>query len=218
MSDPRPRRAEPSLPRLTLKAASLAAAAGGLYLVAGPRPSLEGGILLLVVALAAAAVLLGSGSYGPDVEGALDLSARLGLGLLGGTLGALVSVAVRWLLVGWDVPDGFGVRLATGWTSGELLAHLGSGAVWGLVLGVLYPRLPGRGPGARGAWFSLLPSLYLLLKVYPLDRDLGFFGSGLGTWTFLFVLFLNLVWGVIAGSTIGWGEIAEEPAARPIDE
>lgn len=213
-----PTATEPALPRLPLKAVSLAAAAGGLYLVAGPRPSLEAGILLLVVALAAAAVLLGSGSYGPEAEGALDLSSRLGLGLLGGGLGAIASLATRWLLVDRGVASAFDVALGTGWASGELPAHLASGAVWGLILGVLYPRLPGRGPVARGAWFSLVPSLYLLLKVYPFDRGLGFFGSGLGGWTFLFVLFLNLVWGTVAGGAIGWGETSEEsPVGRPID-
>ena len=87
-----------------------------------------------------------------------------------------------------------------------------------MVRGVVFHQVPARGATARGALFSLVPSLYLLLKVYPVDYGVGAFGSGLGSLTFVFVLFLNVVWGVVVGSVLGWGEGAEEaPVARPID-
>ena len=198
---------------------ALASGAGGFFLLttgAGP-PTVA--ILLLVAAFAAAGVLLGGGAHGPAVEGRLDLSARLGLGLLGGLLAAGVSAAARSLLAGAGLTGALGVELAAAWGGAEFLAHLGSGAVWGLVLGVVYQVLPGASPAARGAWFGLAPALYLLLKVYPVDWNVGLFGVELGALTFVFVLALNLLWGMIAGAVIGWGEAGDEaPVARPIDE
>lgn len=203
---------------LLLKVAALGLGGGGVYLLAGPRTSIEVGVLLMIVALAAFGVLLGSGPYGPAAEGALDLSARLGLGLLGGFLGALAAVAGRWVLVAAGLPELLGVSLFTSWTAPALLAHLGSGVVWGMVLGIVFPYVPGATAAGQGALFSLVPSLYLLLKVFPIDRDLGVFGLELGGLTFLFVIVLNVLWGAVAGGVVGWGETSEEvPVARPID-
>ncbi|WP_419949090.1 hypothetical protein [Candidatus Palauibacter sp.] len=200
------------------RAGALASGATGLFLLTTGAESLSIAVLLLVVALAAAGVLLGGGAHGPAVEGRLDLSARLGLGLLGGVLAAVVSAAARTVLVEIGLTGALGVDLSAAWGGPEFLSHLGSGAVWGMVLGILYRDLPGASPGARGALFSLAPALYLLLKVYPVDRDLGVFGVGLGALTFVFVFLLNLLWGTIAGAIIGWGEAGDEtPVARPID-
>jgi len=177
---------------------------------------LPGAILLLVVALAASGVLLGARR--PDRDGVLDLSARLGLGLLGGVLGGLVVVVVRGALVSLGLAEVMDVALSTGWTRADVLDVMGGAAVWGVVLGMLYPHIPGRSAASRGALFSLAPSLYALLKVYPIDRDAGVFGIDLGLFTFVFVIGLNLLWGAVAGATIGWGETAEEaPVAGPID-
>lgn len=201
------------------RVASLATGGGGTFLLASGRGSTSLAILLVIVGLAGAGVLLGAGPYGPVVEGKLDLSARIGLGLLGGVLGALATVVTRALLVWLGVPAALDVILPSGWSALELASHVGSGAVWGMVLGLLYPYLPGTAPGGRGAWFSLVPSLYVLLKVYPIDRGMGLFGSGLGTWMFAFVLFLNLLWGAVTGATVGWGETSDEaPVDRPIGD
>ncbi|WP_423928761.1 hypothetical protein [Candidatus Palauibacter sp.] len=201
------------------RAGALASGAAGLFLLTTGGESLSIAVLLLVVALAAAGVLLGGGAHGPAVEGRLDLSARLGLGLLGGSLAAAVSAAALSVLAEIGLTGALGVGLTSAWSGPAFLAHLGSGAVWGMVLGILYGELPGASPGARGALFSLVPALYLLLKVYPVDRDLGLFGLELGALTFVFVLGLNFLWGMVAGSVIGWGEAGDEtPVARPIDE
>ena len=212
------RQAGGPLSPLLMKVAALGLGGGGVYLLAGPRTSIEVGVLLIIVALAALGVLLGGGPYGPAAEGALDLSARLGLGLLGGLLGALAAVAGRWALVEAGLPELLGVSLYASWTVPDLLSHLGSGVIWGMVLGIVYPYVPGATAAGQGALFSLIPSMYLLLKVFPFDRDLGFFGAELGALTLLFVIVLNLLWGAVAGGVLGWGETSEEvPVARPID-
>jgi len=197
---------------------ALGTAGAGIFLLTTGRATTSVGIMLLVVALAASGVLLGGTPYGPAQEGRLDLSARLGLGLLGGALGGLTVVAVRWLLSAIGVADLFGVRLGVGWSGPGFLAHLGTAAVWGMVLGILYPHLPGRTPAGKGAIFSLVPSLHLLLKVYPFDRGLGWFGFELGALTFLFVIGLNLFWGLVAGGAMGWGEGDDGPVSRLISE
>jgi len=196
--------------------ASLAAAGGGALLIATGRGPLTGAILLLVVALAASGVLFGA--RGPDHEGVLDLSGRLGLGLLGGVLGGLAVVVARGALASVGLAEALDVALTTGWTRANLLDVMGGAAVWGVVFGMLYPHVPGISAGARGALFSLAPSLYVLLKVYPIDRHAGVFGVDLGLFTFVYVMGLNLLWGAVAGATIGWGETAEEaPVAGPLD-
>ena len=204
---------------MILKAVSLAAAGGAIYLLStGSGRSITAGVLLGVVALAVSAVLFGSVAYGPSTEGRLDLSARLGLGFLGGGLGALASRLALWLLDAIGLREALGVAPMMVGPPAALAVHLGVGAVWGMVLGVVFFHVPAKTALGRGVLFSLVPSLYMLLKVYPVDYDVGIFGMELGALAFVFVFFLNLVWGSIAGVVVGWGDKPEEaPVARPIE-
>jgi hypothetical protein len=204
---------------LILKAVGLAAAGGAIYLLgSGSGGSITAGVLLGVVALAVSAVLFGSGAYGPTVEGRLDLSARLGLGFLGGGLGALASRIALWVLDAIGLREALGVAPLIVGSPAALAVHLGVGAIWGMVLGVVFFHVPMRTAIGRGMLFSIVPSLYVLLKVYPVDYEVGIFGTELGALAFVFVFFLNLVWGSIAGGVVGWGDQPEEaPVARSIE-
>lgn len=183
------------------------------------RIGVTSGVLLTVVALAALAVALGGGRYGPEVEGRLDLSTRLAVGLLGGALGGLAYGAVAWTLEGVGLPALLGVSL-TGQTGVfAMVSRALHGTAWGLVFGLLLPLLPGRAPLGRGALFSLVPALYVLLKVYPVDLQAGLFGVEAGALTFVFVLLYHLVWGLAAGATMRWAERSEVgPVSRPLVE
>lgn len=209
--DPRPAMPEPLAWALTLLSLG-----GGAALVARlDRTGLTAGILLFVAGLGFLAVALGSRPYGPDVEGPLDLSSSLALGLLGGVVGALANTAVVWMFGSAGITGFFGVAISGDMTAFDWAARAWYGGLWGVALGVLLPVLPGRGPMARGALFSLLPTLYMWLKVFPLDRGAGFLGLELGLLTPLFVLFFNLVWGLVAGGVLRWGQSTEEgPASR----
>ena len=215
---------------LLWRVGALACAAAGLFLLSTDGASLSLAILLLIAALAAAGVLLGGGGDGRADEDGLDLSARLGLGLLGGLLGAAVSAAARSVVAGIGSIGAQSMGLTSGWTGAEFLSHLGSGAVWGLMLGVLYGRLPGSSPASRGAMFSLVPTFYVIVRIYGGDPAFGldlealplvsagarFLARGMAA--VAFVLAVNAVWGAIAGATLGWGEAGDEtPVARPID-
>lgn len=169
------------------------------------RTSVTGGVLLLMVSLAATAVAIGGHAYGPRVEGPLDLSTRMAIGTLGGALGGLAAAAALWLLALVHLTDLLGVALGahlgvSGWFGRAL-----GGAAWGFLLGIAYRIIPGGGPFGRGVVFSVLPSLYMLLVTYP-DLGLGVFGVRLGALTFAFVLFLNLVWGLVVGRSLAWAE------------
>lgn len=203
---------------LALAALVLTALAGALWLLGSDgSTAIAGSVLLSIAALAGAAVLLGGAPYGPEVEGELDLSSRLALGLLGGLLGALLAAGLGWLLGVAGLPGWLGVAPPSDLAGAPLPARLAAGAGWGLVFGVVLPGMPGRGVLARGAVFSLVPSLWTLLKVYPVDRDLGLLGVELGALAFLFVLSLNLAWGVVAAWVLAWGERTElAPLDRPL--
>ena len=75
--------------------ALVAAVAGAQVMETGTRLGITGGILLLVAALGLAAVAVGGRPYGPAVEGPLDVSSRIGLGLLGGLLAGLFHGVLR---------------------------------------------------------------------------------------------------------------------------
>jgi hypothetical protein len=177
---------------------------GGLLLGSlASRAAVTGGILLLVVALVATAGAIGGHSYGPRVEGPLDLSTRIAIGLLGGVLGGLAAAATLWLLALVHFTNLLGVSLGSHMGPAAWAVRAAGGAEWGFLFGVVYPVLPGRGPTGRGVLFSLVPSLYMLFVGFP-RLGMGVFGSHAGGLTFALVLVLNLVWGIVIGGSLGW--------------
>lgn len=216
--------------------AAWAVALGGgvgsyLLVAAGGRTAWTGGILLGVAALAAAAVGLqatgepwpGEPGYGDRDAGREEpgevpsattesapsppLSDRLALGLLGGALGGIAVTAAVWAVDAAGVSDLLGVRIAGTVTATSLALRAWYGALWGLVLALLWPRLPGRSALSRGVAFGLAPALYALLVLYPLVLDLGWFAAELGALTFLFVVLFHLLWGAVAGGLFRWAEV-----------
>ena len=188
---------------------------GGLWIIKdlGGRTAVTGGMLLLVVALAALGIAVAGHAYGPDAEGPLDLSTRLGVGVLGGALGGLAAIAALWILGVVRIPDLLGVALGNHIQATQWLVGAWNGAIWGLLLGVAYPLVPGRGPMTRSVAFGLVPALWTLLRVLP-SRGLGVFGVHLGSLAFLIVVFLNLVWGLVTGGCLTWAESSD---LAPVD-
>lgn len=89
----------------------------------------------------------------------------------------------------------------------------------GVALGVLYPLVPGRGFAGKGALFSLLPSMYTLLVVYPVFLGLGLLGVRQGFLTFPLVLLGNAFAGIVAAWVIAWGgETDLAPVSAPLVE
>ncbi len=219
--------AEPGADRNRISATSagigavgLAAGLGGVGLLdMGSRTGIEGGVLLLVAALGLLAVAIGGRPYGPAVEGPLDLSARLGLGLLGGALAGLVHGLLTVVAGSVGLTVLLGVGIDVDLSAGQYLLRALYGSVWGIVLGALYPVIPGQDFAGKGTTFSLLPSLYTLFIVYPVFLGLGFLGVRQGFLTFPFVLVGNAIAGLVAAWVISWGgETNIAPVSDPLVE
>ncbi|MCL7970885.1 MAG: hypothetical protein M8866_02185 [marine benthic group bacterium] len=186
--------------------AGVAAVLGGIgMLETGLTIGIEAGVLLLVAGLGLLAVGVGGQSYGPRVEGVLDLSSRLGLGLLGGVLAGLLHGLLTEVAGGVGLTLLMGVGVDVDLSASQYLVRALYGSVWGLALGVLYPVVPGNGMVGKGFVFSLFPSLYTLLVVYPVFLGLGFFGVRQGLLTFVLVIAGNGLVGILAAGVISWG-------------
>ena len=77
------------------------------------------------------------------------------------------------------------------------------GGIWGLVF--VLPFLNNR-LIAKGALISIFPTLVQLLVVFPLKAGKGYFGMDLGMYTPAFVVFFNLVWGVVTALFIKYSK------------
>ncbi len=142
----------------------------------------------------------------------LNLSERIALGPVGGLLGGAVVAVVAAAVTGIGATQLLGVEAGAG--AGDGLPGLGrrlwTGALWGILFGVFYPRVPGRSPLGRGAWFAVIPALWALLVEYPFLRGQGWAGVELGGLTFLLILLLHLLWGLTAGAVFQWAELTSE--------
>ena len=190
---------------------------GAGLLETGSRTGIEVGILLLVAALGLLAVAIGGRPYGPAVEGSLDLSARLGLGVLGGVLAGLFHGLLTEVAGSIGLTFFLGVGVDVDLSAGQYLLRAMHGTVWGVALGLLYPAVPGKDFASKGAMFSLLPSMYTLLVVYPVFLGLGLLGVRQGFLTFPLVLLGNALAGVVAAWVISWGgETDLAPVSDPL--
>ena len=197
--------------------ALVAAVAGARVIETGTRLGITGGILLLVAALGLAAVAIGGRPYGPAVEGPLDVSSRIGLGLLGGLLAGLFHGILTEVTGGLALTAYLGVGIDIELSAAEWTMRAVYGSAWGLALGLLYPAVPGDGFAVKGAVFSLLPSLYTLLIVYPVFLNLGLLGVRQGAFTFPFVLIGNALAGLLAAWVVSWGETTDlAPVSDPL--
>jgi hypothetical protein len=191
--------------------------AGARLLITGGRSAITGGILLLIGALAAEAVAFGGRAWGPAVEGSLDLSSRLGLGVLGGILAGLFH-ALLTLFAGWTgiaalLGSGIEVHLvAADW--GVRLLH---GVAWGFVLGLTWRLIPGADFVGKGLVFSLVVSAYVLLIRFPFFEGAGFLGINLGLFTSGLVLIGIALAAVVAAAVIAWGARSpDRPVSQPL--
>lgn len=202
---------------LPLAIAVVLGIAGARLLMLGTQAALSGGVLLLVGAMGAAGVALGSGSYGSSVEAAPDLSTRLGLGVLGGVLAGLLhgmlTVVVGWLGVPVLLSGGIDVELS----ALEWWSRAAGGGLLGLTLGALYHVLPGRTFLGRGAAFGLLLAAWQLFVVYPFRLGLGIAGLDAGWGVVPLVVLGAVVAGVVAAWTVAWGgRPRDEPLSAPL--
>ena len=207
----------PLRPHLAGAIAAACLVGGALLVSRGTQSGIAAGVLILIGGLAALALALGSAAHGPEVEGPLDLSSRIALGLLGGFLGGLAHGAVTWLafesglldLVRTSVDPQLG---PSGWAVRALL-----GPVLGLVLGVWYGGIPGRNFMSKAAMFAAIPTLIAWIDYFPRQRGQGLLGLQLGLATPLVVLAGFVIAAIVTSSVVVWGDRTEHaPLSRPL--
>ncbi len=116
-----------------------------------------------------------------------------------GCLGALANSLTVWVFGDFEITREFGVAIAPTLTPAWLYPRIVWGGIWGLLF--VLPLLNTK-PFSKGALMSLFPTLVQLLVVFPLKAKKGYFGLDIGLLTPLFVVFFNLVWGVVTALTL----------------
>lgn len=203
------RSSTPAVRTLPLAIAAVFAIAGWRLLLIGDRLALSGGVLLLVAGLASAGVALGGTAYGPVREGRLDLSARIGLGLLGGVLAGLLH-GVLTHTAGWvGLPALLGASIDVDLSPLEWWRRTLLGGTWGLGFGILYPYIPGRSFAKKGLAFGVVIAAWQLLYVYPVRLGLGMAGLQAGIGIPFLVVGGTVLCAIVAASVVAWGGRAE---------
>lgn len=116
-----------------------------------------------------------------------------------GCLGALANSLAVWAFGEYGITKQFGVAIAPALKLAWLYPRIVWGGIWGLlfVLPFLNSRLI-----TKGTIISLFPTLVQLLVIFPIQANKGYFGLELGMYTPAFVVFFNLIWGIVAGLAI----------------
>lgn len=124
-----------------------------------------------------------------------QLPRNLSLAFAAGAVGALANSVVVWLVGQAGITTAVGVAIAPHLSATWLYPRIVWGGMWGFLFLLKVPR---GGAFLRGLVFSLAPSLFLLLYVFPVLAGKGWLGISLGALTPVFVLFYNAVWGITA--------------------
>ena len=125
-----------------------------------------------------------------------------------GMIGALANSLSAWILGQWGVYQLAGVAMDPQLTTAWLYPRLVWGGLWAIPFFLTVGAPRNRRHWIRKAlWTSLLPTAAQLFYFFPQNTPFGSFGFGLGTFTPLFVLLLNFIWGFFTGlfTRLLWG-------------
>ena len=120
-----------------------------------------------------------------------------------GCLGALANSLTVWIFGDLGITKTFHVSIAPALTPAWLYPRIVWGGIWGWLF--LFPFMNSK-PIRKGALLSIFPTIVQLLVVFPIKAKKGVLGLELGTLTPLFVVFFNLVWGVITSIAIKYSK------------
>ncbi len=115
-----------------------------------------------------------------------------------GAVGAVANMFAAWLLAKTGAFALLGCRIAIEPTKEWIYSRL----VWGGIFGLFFvlPILS-NSVVKRGLLLGLLPAFFQLLVVFPILLHKTILGLDLGYTTPVFVIVLNLIWGLVAA---GW--------------
>lgn len=116
-----------------------------------------------------------------------------------GCLGALANSLTVWFFGDYGITKALNVAIAPALTPGWLYPRIVWGGIWGLLF--ITPVLNSHSI-RKGLLLSLFPTLIQLLVVFPIKAKKGYMGFDLGVFTPLFVVFFNMVWGVVTSIAV----------------
>ena len=120
---------------------------------------------------------------------------RISIFCAAGAVGGLVNGLCAWFLGSAGIPASFGVDITPALTPAMLYHRVVWGGIWGLAF--LLP-LAVKSTLMRGLLYSLGPTFAQLFIVFPEIANKGMMGLQLGTLTPLYVVILNIIWGLTA--------------------
>ena len=116
-----------------------------------------------------------------------------------GCIGALANSLTVWVFGIYGITRQFHVAIAPALTPAWLYQRIVWGGIWGFLFAI--PWLNTRAL-TKGAVLSLFPTIVQLFVVFPFQAKKGYLGLTLGAYAPIFVLFYNLVWGLVTSLTI----------------
>lgn len=119
---------------------------------------------------------------------------KLGLTFAGGCLGGITATALNIALGLINFPSSVGVSYSQEANVGNLYAGILIGGIWGFIF--LIPVLNNMWY-LKGIILSLIPTLVQLMVVLPLEGGAKFFNIDVQSLTPVYILSLNIVWGMI---------------------
>jgi hypothetical protein len=125
---------------------------------------------------------------------------RLSMSFSAGVFGALVNSLTIWYFGEIGIPKQFGVSIAPQLTPFYMYPRLVWGGLWGglFMLNVMRGGSFYIGVFCRGILLSLFPTMFQLFYIFPFLVGKGMMGTALGSFTPLFVIFFNAIWGISA--------------------
>ena len=130
-----------------------------------------------------------------------NLATKITLVFASGCLGGLFNSLAVWLFGTNGITAAFGVKIAPVLSSSWLYPRIVWGGIWGLLF--LLPLMKNRFL-SRGLLFSLGPTIVQLFVVFPFKANKGVMGLDLGSFTPLFVIIFNAIWGLTAAIWLRW--------------
>jgi hypothetical protein len=122
---------------------------------------------------------------------------KLSCGYAAGTMGALLALAILWLLVRDGVTGWMGVSYRPSFSRAWLISHLFWGGIFGLPLAL--PVLENR-VVLRGLVAAVFPAAYTLMVLLP-QAGKGILGLSYGAFTPVLLGVIFALWGMTAA---GW--------------
>ncbi|MBD3245535.1 MAG: hypothetical protein GF333_00805 [Candidatus Omnitrophica bacterium] len=133
-----------------------------------------------------------------------DVIRRVSITFTAGLVGGLANRLAIWIFGITGVTGALGVQFAPPLNVTFVYPGLIWGGIWGLIF--LIPLMRERWV-IRGFVYSILPSLVMLLVIFPFRMDQGMWGVQLGALMPVMVFFFNAIWGIVAA---GWCRVSGE--------